>query len=147
MAQKKPKQSSGKPKRTTAKSPVRKTGKPPSANVNKVKKKVTKKKPPEEPKKPSLKDFMFPEGESMGDHPSSMIVYHFIEFTNEYKVSRNTAKMWCTKRWMGHSPVGGITYVRKIDFFRMLHHFFKPPFYDMILLLPLLGNFEVAPFL
>jgi hypothetical protein len=29
----------------------------------------------------------------------------------------------------------------------MLHHFFKPPFYDMILLLPLLGNFEVAPFL
>jgi hypothetical protein len=115
--------------------------------VNKVKKSGAKKKPPEEPQKPSLKDFALPEGESMEDLVSATIVFHFADFLEEYKVSRNTAKMWCSKRWLGHSPVGGITYVRKIDFFRMLRHFFKPPFYDTILLLPFLCNLELAPFL
>jgi hypothetical protein len=145
MAEKKTMQKSGPLKGIAANSPAKKTANLPPPNVSKVKKTVAKK--PEEPPGFSMNDFALPDGESMEDEVSATVVYHFAQFLEKYKVSRNTAKMWCRERWLGHSPVGGLTYIRQIDFFRMLRHFFKPPFYDLILLLPFLCSLGVRSFL
>ena len=147
MAQKKPNQNSGSSKSKTAKSAVKKNASPSPANVNKVKKTRAKKKPPEEPKRPALTDFTLPQGVKLEDEISPTVVYHMVEFLKTYNVARNTFKMWCRKRWIGYSPVGGLTFVRQIDFFRMLRYFFKPPFYDLVLLLPFLSDLDVAPLL
>ena len=147
MAEKKPNLKSGSSNGNAAKSSIKKTGKPTPVNSGKSKMTGSKKKSPKEPDHPSLNDFTLPEGETIDTLGSPTVVYHFYEFIEKYKISRNTAKMWLNKRWLGHSPIGGLCFIRELDFFRMLRHFFKPPFYDLVLLFPFLGDLDFGMFL